>query len=747
MTTNERMLQAIAEIDRQHGRTFEDSVNTPETITSIGGFLQSDHVIQNTEASARRASFGQDSWKAPEHHVVDPFASDSAAAAPTRTTTEGGRCVCGNEGLFDCTGCNQQTYCCSQCQRADWPTHSLACKAAVAAGVGTKARERSLPASEEDKKLTSEPVGAPVGPGTSEIAPAARPFGISQPSPAAIGSRAAPLHRSSTLLDPVMGLSEDGVIGGVAHAVPAHRPRLSQTSFENDEGGEASNIPAARVRLESGWRVPRLGGKPRIAPTETLITVAHVGRRVMVKGLCEGTLRFVGTPHAAQAGTWLGVELDHPVGKNNGCFAGEQHFLCAENHGVFISLRSRKVSLTGTAPAAAWGGAPLGALPAAEMPRPAQSTPTPVGVRAAAQPYMGISPAASDDEDNVITETDFNVRAQPSAGARHSGSAPAPISRSVAYSAPRTVAVASAIVEDDEGIERAPNKVTATNSSTADGLPASIEELQGDLDRILDSASETDTARLGPPSLQKGPDGVDVFARPQGQPRPSTASSVSDTLLSPLHIAARLGNTERLARLVASKEVRSCIALTPDRHRSAGWLRPHAPHARRALRPARVRPHSPCARRQPRHRRGLCWVDRAARGSVPRGPLDGAPTTSMRCTRLDQRPRRPPPPPLGHRQRVDRVHHNLARPRPRPDGRCDRCGWYDPTHVGSLSQQGQKCSKAAQALRRCGREGHGWEDSCALGCAQRHVISQGAADARSHILPGCQGAHRCSPCG
>ena len=61
-----------------------------------------------------------------------------------------------------------------------------------------------------------------------------------------------------------------------------------------------------------------------------------IGDTVTVTGSgYTGIARFVGPVHFS-AGTWLGIELKMPTGKNDGCVQGKRFFSCPPNCGLFI---------------------------------------------------------------------------------------------------------------------------------------------------------------------------------------------------------------------------------------------------------------------------------------------------------------------------------------------------------------------------------------------------------------------------
>jgi len=63
----------------------------------------------------------------------------------------------------------------------------------------------------------------------------------------------------------------------------------------------------------------------------------QVGNRCKVNpGEKRGTVRYVGKVPEAQPGYFLGVELDEPLGKNDGSIKGTRYFECQPSFGVFV---------------------------------------------------------------------------------------------------------------------------------------------------------------------------------------------------------------------------------------------------------------------------------------------------------------------------------------------------------------------------------------------------------------------------
>ncbi|VDM96464.1 unnamed protein product [Onchocerca ochengi] len=62
----------------------------------------------------------------------------------------------------------------------------------------------------------------------------------------------------------------------------------------------------------------------------------EIGDRVIVSGGKCGRLRFLGKTDFKD-GVWAGVELDQPVGKNDGSVQGKRYFTCKAPYGLFAA--------------------------------------------------------------------------------------------------------------------------------------------------------------------------------------------------------------------------------------------------------------------------------------------------------------------------------------------------------------------------------------------------------------------------
>lgn len=56
-----------------------------------------------------------------------------------------------------------------------------------------------------------------------------------------------------------------------------------------------------------------------------------------------GILRYLG-PVDFETGTWAGIELFHPLGKNDGTVRGREYFRCQHPYGLFVPVHKVETS-------------------------------------------------------------------------------------------------------------------------------------------------------------------------------------------------------------------------------------------------------------------------------------------------------------------------------------------------------------------------------------------------------------------
>ncbi|XP_056359877.1 CAP-Gly domain-containing linker protein 1 isoform X2 [Oenanthe melanoleuca] len=134
---------------------------------------------------------------------------------------------------------------------------------------------------------------------------------------------------SSTAALPPSGIPQKSPLAAKEHATPSQISNLSKTASES-----ISNLSEAGS-LKKGERELKIGD------------------RVLVGGTKAGVVRFLGETDFAK-GEWCGVELDEPLGKNDGAVAGTRYFQCQPKYGLFAPVHKvTKIGFPSTTPAKA----------------------------------------------------------------------------------------------------------------------------------------------------------------------------------------------------------------------------------------------------------------------------------------------------------------------------------------------------------------------------------------------------------
>jgi len=97
-----------------------------------------------------------------------------------------------------------------------------------------------------------------------------------------------------------------------ASSRPSGLARFSRSNASSSSSSLSQTVPASKSEANV-----------TAGNTTDSVHVLKVGDRVVIGGNKEGTLRYFGATHFAK-GEWAGIELDKPVGKNDGSVEGKR---------------------------------------------------------------------------------------------------------------------------------------------------------------------------------------------------------------------------------------------------------------------------------------------------------------------------------------------------------------------------------------------------------------------------------------
>ncbi|XP_064651468.1 CAP-Gly domain-containing linker protein 1-like isoform X16 [Lineus longissimus] len=126
----------------------------------------------------------------------------------------------------------------------------------------------------------------------------------------------------------------------VMPVTPVNRISMAKSGATN---GNASKMTAPKSGLARRTSTGSSTNLSKTSPAGSMTNLhadtakMKAGDRVLVSGSKAGILRFIGGTEFAK-GEWAGVELDEPLGKNDGAVAGKRYFSCKPLFGLFAPI-------------------------------------------------------------------------------------------------------------------------------------------------------------------------------------------------------------------------------------------------------------------------------------------------------------------------------------------------------------------------------------------------------------------------
>ncbi|KAF9438542.1 Kinesin protein 1B [Entomortierella beljakovae] len=139
--------------------------------------------------------------------------------------------------------------------------------------------------------------------------------------------------------------ASSGSPSGSKHTLPVSRlpngPALGAPAFSPTAGSRTLQMKQPMFQRPPGTTIPQnknsltsIPGSPAIVPPS--LDNFEIGDRVIVESMdIVGILRFIG-PTEFKSGTWAGIELDTPTGKNDGSVGEVVYFQCRPKYGIFV---------------------------------------------------------------------------------------------------------------------------------------------------------------------------------------------------------------------------------------------------------------------------------------------------------------------------------------------------------------------------------------------------------------------------